>query len=43
MDAKFSVWLDTLREDVIQNEFGYEPADNPKAFGPFAREARKYA
>lgn len=27
MDDKFSAWLDTLRDNVIEDEFGYEPGE----------------
>jgi hypothetical protein len=26
-DPKFDAWMDTLNEDVIQGEFGYEPGE----------------
>jgi hypothetical protein len=26
-EAEFEAWIDTLREDVIQEEYGYEPGE----------------
>jgi hypothetical protein len=27
MSAKFDLWIDELREDVVQDEYGYEPGE----------------
>jgi hypothetical protein len=40
-ELAFDTWIDTLREDVVQDEYGYEPGEftvYPELWRPLFRE-----